>query len=92
MYYLYFLAYYNERPNYVKECYKTIMNKYPDKMVNILKKQNFTIKRENQKIVDEDSEVNYLNIALCKMTKSIFFDQKISYCSNSNIDKSNKKK
>jgi len=68
------------------------MNKYPDKMTGILKKHNATIKVENQESFDLDSnmEINYFNKALCKMSKSIFFDQKISYCSN-DLDKSSKK-
>lgn len=68
------------------------MNKYPDKMASILKKHNSTIKGENQDSFDLDTnmEINYLNKALCKMSKSIFFDHKISYCSN-DLDKSSKK-
>lgn len=68
------------------------MNKYPDKMASILKKHNTTIKLENQDnfYIDTNPEVNYLNKALCKMSKSIFFDYKISYCSN-DFDKSSMK-
>lgn len=68
------------------------MQKYPDKMANILKKHNVTTKVENQENfnVDTNVEINYLNEALCKMSKSIFFDHKISYCSN-DLDKSSKK-
>jgi len=68
------------------------MNKYPDKMASILKKHNATIKEENQENVDvkTNTEINYLNEALCKVSKSIFFDRKISYCSK-DLDRSSKK-
>ncbi|XP_025207920.1 thioredoxin domain-containing protein 11 [Melanaphis sacchari] len=85
-------SFYNKRPAYVKQCQEIIMNKYPDKMASILKKHNATIKVENQDNFnfDTSTEVNYFNKALCKMSKSIFFDHKISYCSN-DLDKSSKK-
>lgn len=85
-------SFYKDRPTYVKQCHEIIMNKYPDKMASILKKHNATIKLENQDnfYIDTNPEVNYLNKALCKMSKSIFFDYKISYCSN-DLDKSSKK-
>lgn len=63
------------------------MNKYPDKIANILRKQNSTIKGENQ---DFDQYINYLSRALRKMSKSIFFDYKQSDCPNGNIDMSSK--
>jgi len=68
------------------------MKKYPDKLASILKKYNATVKVENQDnfYTDTNTEVNYLNNALCKMSKSIFFDHKISYCSN-DLNKSSKK-
>jgi len=68
------------------------MNKYPDKMAGILKKHNTTLKLENQDSYDLDTnmEINYLSKALCKMSKSIFFNSEISYCS-SDLDKSSKK-
>lgn len=70
-----------------------ILENHPDKMINILKKQNVTIKEKNQEsvYVDEDMENNYLNEALCKISKSIFFDQKISYCFNDDINKFSRK-
>lgn len=90
---IYCLAFYNERPKYVKKCHEIISNKYPDKMAIILKKQNTTTKVGSQEnlIEETDMEFNYLNEALCKMSKSIFFDHKISFCSN-NDDKTRKKK
>lgn len=62
-------------------------------MAIILKKQNTSIKVGSQEsfIEETDSEFNYLNEALCKMSKSIFFDHTISFCSNDDA-KSNKKK
>jgi len=63
-----------------------ILEKHPDRMINILKKQNVTIKEESF-YIDENMENNYLNEALCKISKSIFFDQKISYCFNDDVNK-----
>lgn len=85
-------SFYNERPKYVKHCHEILMKKYPDKLAGIRKKQNATIKIENQDNFDLDTniKINYFNKALCKMSKSIFFDHKISYCSNE-LDKSSKK-
>jgi len=75
-----------------------ISNKNPDKMSIILKKKNATIGTENQGRVDIDTniETDYLNPiklnALCKMSKSLFFDHEISYCSNDDVNKFKKKK
>lgn len=89
-----FVEFYNERPNYVQKCQDIISNKYPDKMANILRKHNTTFQGKNQENFDLDTntDVNYFNEALCKMSKSIFFDHKISYCLNEGIDKSKMKK
>jgi len=84
-------SFYNDRPQYVKKCHEMISNKYPDKMAIVLKKQNVTIKTENQGNFVVDTDVDYINEALCKMSKSLFFDHKISYCSN-DVDKISKKK
>lgn len=69
------------------------MNKYPDKINSIWKKQNTTMKVENEEkfYVNTNIDTNYFNEAICKMSKSLFFDHKISYCSNDDIEKSNKK-
>lgn len=69
-----------------------ISNKYPDKMAVILKKENVTIKAENQGNVGIDTDIYYINEALCKVSKSFFFDYKISYCSNGDVNKISKKK
>lgn len=63
-------------------------------MASILRKHNTTFKGRNQENVDLDtnSDVNYFNEALCKVSKSIFFDHKISYCFTDDIDKSKMKK
>lgn len=81
-----FLAFYNERPKYVKKCYEIIMNKYPDKMANILKKQNSTIKGENKE--DFDEYINYLSRAMRKMSSNILFDQRQRECSDCDGDMS----
>lgn len=71
-----------------------ILNKYPDRIISIQNKHNATIKVENQEnvYVNTNVETNYLNEALCKMSKSLFFDHKISYCSKDDVNKSNKRK
>lgn len=63
-------------------------------MAKILKKQNDTIKTQNQlnSNIDTNMELNFLNEALCKMSKSVFFDHQISYCLNSDVDKNVKEK
>lgn len=71
-----------------------IMKKYPDKIARIYNKHNGTIISDSP--VDFNSntnmETNYINEALCKMSKSIFFDNKISYCSSAAVNKSSKRK
>lgn len=67
------------------------MDKYPDRMAGIPKKHNVTIKTETID-VDMNTDINYFNNALCKMSKSIFFDHEISYCSKDDINESIEKK
>lgn len=73
----------------MKKCHEIILKKYPDKIKSIWKKQNTTIKVENQEKFYENTnlETNYLNEAICKMSKNLFFDHKISYCSNNDVKK-----
>lgn len=67
-----------------------ILKKHPDIMINILKKQNHT-ENEASFHVHESKQNDYLNEALCKITKSLFFDQKMSYCSNDDVNTFSKK-
>lgn len=71
-----------------------IMKKYPDKIARIFNKHNDTLISDNQVDFNANANIktNYINDALCKMSKSIFFDQKISYCSSNDVNKSIKKK
>lgn len=63
-------------------------------MAIVQKKQNNTmnIKIQENSNINTNVETNYLNEALCKMSKSIFFNHQISYCSNGDVDKTSKKK
>lgn len=66
------------------------MNKYPNRMAGVLKKHNVTIKTKNVD-VEINTNSNYFNDALCKMSKSIFFNHEISYCTKDNLDEFSKK-
>lgn len=89
---IFFSAYYNDRPKYVKKCHEIISTKYPDKLYNFLKKHNSSIEnQENSNINTNSMDTNIINEALCKMSKSLFFDHKISYCSSYDVIKSSKK-
>lgn len=63
-------------------------------MAMILKKHNTTFKGTNLENVGAGTktDMNYFNEALCKMSSSIFFDHKISYCLNNDMDKSRMKR
>jgi len=66
-----------------------MLNKYPDKITSIFEHYNSTQKEDNHD-VDINENINFLNEALCKISKSLFFDREISYCSSGDIDKFNK--
>lgn len=57
-------------------------------MVNTLRIQNATIEEENQESfsLNNDMKFSYINDALCTISRNIFFDQQINYCSNNDAD------
>jgi len=74
-----------------------ISSKYPDKMA-ILKKQNVSFKEENVESVDTDSDIetNYFSSikfnTLCKISRRLFTDNEMGYCSNNDVVNFRKKK
>lgn len=54
-------------------------------MASILQKQNATVKVDQDNYgEDSNMEADYFNDALCKISNSLFVDQKSSYCSSHN--------
>ncbi|XP_050422897.1 thioredoxin domain-containing protein 11 [Adelges cooleyi] len=77
--------FFQERPKQIKECYKTVRDKYPEIIVNWQKKPNATSsvgsrEWETSEKEKTNTESNYFNDAVCKITESLFFDIKLSYC------------
>lgn len=62
-------------------------------MVNIVKIQNATIEEKNQESfsLNNNMKFSYINDALCTISRNIFFDQQINYCSYNDADKFSKK-